>query len=604
VDEFFTVKDESRSAVFEAAWWMPEESEAIVALGNISDAPTTATVNFGNHHARTVHLQPHATELVREQHRKEGAESVKIDVTGAAGSIVPTGIITTEDGSFNSVIRFYDPTKAKQPNLYANGFRVFGTTPHMVLKNTTQSSIAVLPKISPLTGSAGITLSQVSLNPNETKEVDLSDLLRAAKTRSDLHVVSVEVTNWVAPGSVIGSLYATNKRTGIIYDVPLRDSGPIRSMTGAYPWKIDGDYKSITYITNITDEPVGFAVELAYDGGKFTLGPQKLQPRETATFDLGKIRDERMKDIAGHTLPGNVTHGQFKWAIRGASNGKIVLIGRTEMVSRNQDISSSYSCPMDCGPTYEPTGTFPTDLFNGQSGQASVTETASWNYGYTIGPYPASASWSADDPAIVTFDPSSASTTTLTPEDAGSTLVTGLVGWQDRYDWDGLECFYEGSFPEVVDSILDMLLAVEFVDAHIENTDNTAAFIPLYNTANLEPHEYSVPGACSGDNFILKVRFRVPSESANCCSNDTTSFVVLPPNNKFHFVDVIPDLNPLNPHLSRVFYGNDNPAFVRIGLKKNLDGSGTNNSVKISVGGEYGSGEPYRGNGTVHLVCP
>ena len=56
--------------------------------------------------------------------------------------------------------------------------------------------------------------------------------------------------------------------------------------------------------------------------------------------------------------------------------------------------------------------------------------------------------------------------------------------------------------------------------------------------------------------------------------------------------------------LAKVFYGNDNPAFVRIGLKKNLDGSGTNNSVKISVGGEYGSGEPYRGNGTVHLVCP
>src|SRR5205823_2398383 len=101
------------------------------------------------------------------------------------------------DGSFNSVIRFYDPTKAKQPNLYANGFRVKGTTPHMVLKNTTQSSIAVLPKIIPMSGSAGmVTLSQVSLNADETKEVDLSDLLSTAKNRNDLEVVSVEVTNW------------------------------------------------------------------------------------------------------------------------------------------------------------------------------------------------------------------------------------------------------------------------------------------------------------------------------------------------------------------------------------------------------------------------
>ncbi|PYS24349.1 MAG: hypothetical protein DMF72_05905 [Acidobacteria bacterium] len=445
VDEFFTVKDESRSAVYEAAWWMPEKSEAIVALGNISDAATSATLSFGNGHSRTVQLQPHATELVREEHRNEGTESVKIDVTGAAGSIVPTGIITTKDGSFNSVIRFYDPTKAKQPNLYANGFRVAGITPHMVLKNTTQSSIAVLPKIIPMSGSAGIvTLSQVSLDPNETKEVDLSDLLRAAKTRRDLDVVSVEVSNWAAPGSVIGSLYSTDNRTGSDYDVPLRDSGPIRSMTGAYPWKIDGDYKSIAYVTNITDEPVEFVAELAYDGGKFTLGPRKLQARETANFDLEKIRDEQMKDVASHALPANVTHGQFKWAIRGASNGKIVLIGRTEMISRAQNVSSSYSCPMDCGPTYECDVQYPGLIGFLQSETGSVTETASWNYGYTMGPYPTDASWSVDEP-IASFDPSSASETSITAVDEGQANLSAFVGYFDRYDWDGLECVWLGT---------------------------------------------------------------------------------------------------------------------------------------------------------------
>ena len=170
VDEFFTVKDESTSTLYEAAWWMPEKSEAVIALGNISDAATSATLTFGDGHTRKINLQPHATDVVREKHRNEGTDSVKIDVTGAAGSIVPMGIITTKDGSFNSAIRFYDPTKAKQPNLYANGLRVSGTTTHMVLKNTTQSSIAVLPKVIPLAGNAGaLTLPQVSLGPNETK---------------------------------------------------------------------------------------------------------------------------------------------------------------------------------------------------------------------------------------------------------------------------------------------------------------------------------------------------------------------------------------------------------------------------------------------------
>ena len=134
---------------------------------------------------------PHSTELVRQEYRNEAPESVRIDVIGTAGSVVPTGIITTKGGSFNSVIRFYDPSGAKQSNLYANGFRVAGMTPHMVLKNTTQSSIAVLPKIVPLGGSTGaLTLSQVSLGANETKEVDLSELISAARDRSDLDVVT------------------------------------------------------------------------------------------------------------------------------------------------------------------------------------------------------------------------------------------------------------------------------------------------------------------------------------------------------------------------------------------------------------------------------
>src|SRR5437667_7372932 len=86
VDEFFTVKDESRSEIYEAAWWMPDKSEAIVALGNISDTATSATINFGNDHARTVKLQPHATEVVKEEQRDEGVQSIIINVNGAAGS--------------------------------------------------------------------------------------------------------------------------------------------------------------------------------------------------------------------------------------------------------------------------------------------------------------------------------------------------------------------------------------------------------------------------------------------------------------------------------------------------------------------------------------
>ena len=220
VDEFFTVKEESRADQYEAAWWMPDKSEAIVALGNITDTATSASVNFGSGHTRVVNLQPHATELVREEQRSGGAQSVTINVNGAAGSIVPTGLVSAKDGSFNSVIRFYAPRAVKQPNLYGNGFRVKGVAPHMVLKNTTSNSLAVVPKFTPLIGTDDFTLTQVVLAANETREVDLAGLVRASKYRADLDTVSVEVTNAAAPGSIIGSLYSSDDQTGTDYDTP------------------------------------------------------------------------------------------------------------------------------------------------------------------------------------------------------------------------------------------------------------------------------------------------------------------------------------------------------------------------------------------------
>src|SRR5204863_1527575 len=92
----------------------------------------------------------------------------------------------------------------------------------------------------------------------------------------------------------------------------------------------------------------------------------------------------------------------------------------------------------------------------GESGSGSVTETASWNYGYTMGPYPVSASWSADHP-VVSFDPSAASTTSITGTDQGSAIVSAFSSWYDRYDWDGLECIYNGTYPGVIDDLIDIL---------------------------------------------------------------------------------------------------------------------------------------------------
>src|SRR5205807_8954820 len=146
-------------------------------------------------------------------------------VTCAPGRIISTRMNTSIDGSFNSVIRFHSPRTGNQPNLYGKGLGLRGKTSHMVLMNTTTNSILVAPQFTPSTGRSPYALPEISLGPDEVREVDLSPLVQTARRRRDLDVVSVEVVNTSGPGSVIGSLYAIDDNNHTSYDIPLRDSG-------------------------------------------------------------------------------------------------------------------------------------------------------------------------------------------------------------------------------------------------------------------------------------------------------------------------------------------------------------------------------------------
>jgi len=454
VDEFFIVSDELRSDVQEAAWWMPGGSTAVIALGNVTDAPTGAVVRFGDGETQTVTLAPHATEIVRrEQGAAAGSASVAINITGAPGSIIPAGVIASGDGSFNSVIRFYDTRGAKQPHLFGNGLRLAAATPHMILKNTSTSPLTAQPKFIPSEGLASaepVVVPAVSLGAGETTAVDLTPLLAAVGDRRDLDVVSVEVNNSGAPGSLIGSLYGVNATTGVVYDVPLRDSGPVRTMTGSYPWKIDKDYTTVVYVTNISDREAEFVSQINYDGGKFVIDPRKLQPGQTATFDLQKIRDEQVSDNTGRSLPKTASLGQFKWAVRGLTGGKLVLIGRAEMVSRSQRISTSYSCNDPCPPVYFLTidGFEPIFALT-QSKTFTIWEGATYSSGYTTGPFSSSADCSFDNPIASLYSPNYWHTVTMTGISAGDGFMHAFSRMEESYYWDGLNCYDSYSQYEV-----------------------------------------------------------------------------------------------------------------------------------------------------------
>lgn len=460
VDEFFIVEGEQRSDTQAATWWTPPGSTTVIALGNVTDAYTSAIVQFGNGENQSVSLAPHATATIRHpqvNQTNQTSESVAITITGAAGSIIPTGIIEAANHNSNSVIRFYDTKNAKQPNLYGNGLTLKNTTPHLILNNTSPGSLVATPKFIPEAGAAAnpVQLPPVSLEPYQSVEVNLNLLMNGARSRHDLDTVSVEVDSTGSPGSLIGALYTTDNGTKYNYDIPLRDSGPVRTMTGSYPWKADNDYSTVVYITNITDIPQEFVGQINFDGGTMGLKPRRLAPGETAEIDLQKLRDEQKTDDLGRKIPNHIRQGQFRWATHGVTGGKLALIGRAVMTSKSNKIMTSYSCNDPCPPEY---GGWITPTFLAFSVNEQGTMTA-WEVGYyndgwnwtTFGPYQTGADWTMDSYNYCSMGTNYVATQTFTGVAEGTTNVTALIGTFEHYTWDGRDCYDDNFTYDVID---------------------------------------------------------------------------------------------------------------------------------------------------------
>jgi hypothetical protein len=180
-------------------------------------------------------------------------------------------------------------------------------------------------------------------------------------------------------------------------------------------------------------------------------------------------------------LPLNASLGQFKWAIHGVTNGKLLLIGRAEMVSRSMRISTSYSCNDPCPPYIVGWINALDDfILVGDSQNTSAWQTAYYDSGYNMGPYSSPAGWSLDSSAA-SMDPTSAHTTTVTGEDAevgGDVVITADMGWQERYSWDGQNCYDNNFADPIVDSTSVQIAGVSYATMveGPEYEDGTADF--------------------------------------------------------------------------------------------------------------------------------
>jgi hypothetical protein len=119
------------------------------------------------------------------------------------------------------------------------------------------------------------------------------------------------------------------------------------------------------------------------------------------------------------------------------------------MVSRSKHISTSYSCNDPCPPYLVGwLDGLDTPIILNATSNTSAWQTANYDSGYNMGPYSVPADWSVDSSAI-SDSPSGGHTTTVTGEEPGNGCVSGDMGSQERYAWDGQNC-YDENFSEPI----------------------------------------------------------------------------------------------------------------------------------------------------------
>lgn len=114
IDVPFSILQDRRSDVRNAVWWMPNNAEAIIAIGNFGKSTIQATARFADGDSETLEVPGFGTHLLRVKSRKRhsnssgNGEGITIEAPDSGASLITTGLVYTNDGSFTSGIRFYD----------------------------------------------------------------------------------------------------------------------------------------------------------------------------------------------------------------------------------------------------------------------------------------------------------------------------------------------------------------------------------------------------------------------------------------------------------------------------------------------------------------
>jgi len=361
------------SSTLEGLWWsLDTKTSGQVMLSNTTSQNLNVKENVEwrgrSIPAHAISLSAHQTvvlnleDLLEELDIKaNGIESGGLSIAhnGPPGALIAHGVIQNKEKHFASNLDFIDPAAQASSTLNGTGLMlgrpastaVFSSgsffVPHLALRNAlaTPQTASVTVQYTVGGSACSQTLPVFDLAAHEVRSVDFSAFLNSLGGIS-IDDAGAKIESTGPTGSLIAQLVSIDQKTSMSVGVPLLAVGPTFVGTGAHPFHLDGDYQAVVHLKNLAAEITTAIVQIRYDGGEFSPELVRLEPGQSVSIDVRRLRDSRAKDVHGHQIPIDVTSGQVQWF----QHGKQKVIGRLVASNAPLGVSASFACGGDCCP--------------------------------------------------------------------------------------------------------------------------------------------------------------------------------------------------------------------------------------------------------------
>jgi hypothetical protein len=414
------------SSRLENVWWLPsQDTRTRLVISNTSSVILTATLSVdGTSPAQSdptqITLNPWETRVLDIMRDLVGDPNgnllvkggISISHSGTPGSLLARMFIAKPSHGYSASLSFVDPSGSASSKWNGNGLRLRnldGTALNSVLvaRNTSNQTARVRGRIlytNPNSEIGTVLIPATQIAAHSTKTVNLGTLITNAGVPSTVKYAGVELEYDTAPGTVITSVLSVSPDGNNVFQVPMSDPQKLPSSAGGFPWKADGDFRTLVYIKNETDSARRFIAYLTYNGGQYATGIKELRAGETTAIDFRDLRDNQTPDATDRLIPLDVDRGQIAWSVVGVEDK--VLSGRSEQISLSQGIASTYACHNGCPNSYYDGWVDPIQVETevGTETQLIAVEQDVNGYGQPLAPYMVSANWDSTDWTVGSID--------------------------------------------------------------------------------------------------------------------------------------------------------------------------------------------------------